>query len=77
MTQILVAVLVIAVLAVVARVAWTVVRFARLPRQAKRHYPLMLWHKFRWRWLCPCCRARLDRSAQTPCPPRRESRHPD
>jgi S-DNA-T family DNA segregation ATPase FtsK/SpoIIIE len=38
-------------LAIVARGIWALVRFARLPRQAKRHYPAALWARWRWRWL--------------------------
>jgi S-DNA-T family DNA segregation ATPase FtsK/SpoIIIE len=38
-------------LAVLARGIWAVWRFARLPRQAKRHYPAALWARWRWRWL--------------------------
>ena len=52
MTSVLALVLVLAVLAIVAWGTWVVWRFARLPRQAKRHHLLMQWHKFRWRWLC-------------------------
>ena len=37
--------------AIFARGIWAVWRFARLPRQAKRHYPAALWHRWRWRWL--------------------------
>ena len=52
MTVIIALVLVAAPLALVARGAVGVVRFARLTHQGKRHYALMMWHKFRWRWLC-------------------------
>ena len=34
----------------VARPVYAAVRFARLPRAAKRYYPLALWAKARWRW---------------------------
>lgn len=51
MTSFVNLVLVLVALVLVARAAWAVWRFARLPRQAKRHYPAVLWHRFRWRWL--------------------------
>jgi DNA segregation ATPase FtsK/SpoIIIE, S-DNA-T family len=38
-------------LAIVARGTLAVVRFARLPSPAKRHYPGALWARWRWRWL--------------------------
>jgi S-DNA-T family DNA segregation ATPase FtsK/SpoIIIE len=41
----------IAALVLAARVTWAAVRFARLPRAAKRHYPAACWHRLRWRWL--------------------------
>jgi hypothetical protein len=50
-TDVIALVLVLAVLVLVTRAAWAIWRFARLPRQAKRHYPAMYWHRFRWRWL--------------------------
>jgi S-DNA-T family DNA segregation ATPase FtsK/SpoIIIE len=36
---------------IAARLAFGLVRFARLPRAAKRNYPAALWARFRWRWL--------------------------
>jgi S-DNA-T family DNA segregation ATPase FtsK/SpoIIIE len=38
-------------LVLAARGTWAVWRFARLPCQAKRHYPAALWAAWRWRWL--------------------------
>jgi S-DNA-T family DNA segregation ATPase FtsK/SpoIIIE len=49
---VVVLVLVLIPSAIVARGIWAVWRFARLPRQAKRHYPAALWARFRWAWLC-------------------------
>jgi DNA segregation ATPase FtsK/SpoIIIE, S-DNA-T family len=36
---------------VLVRLAVAVVRFALLPSAARRHYPAVLWHRWRWRWL--------------------------
>jgi DNA segregation ATPase FtsK/SpoIIIE, S-DNA-T family len=36
---------------IAARLAFGLVRFARLPRAAKRNYPAALWARLRWRWL--------------------------
>jgi DNA segregation ATPase FtsK/SpoIIIE, S-DNA-T family len=36
---------------IAACLAFGLVRFARLPRAAKRNYPAALWARFRWRWL--------------------------
>lgn len=36
---------------VLVRLAVAIVRFALLPRSAKRHYPAALFHRWRWRWL--------------------------
>jgi DNA segregation ATPase FtsK/SpoIIIE, S-DNA-T family len=33
------------------RLAVAVVRFVLLPGPARRHYPAVLWHRWRWRWL--------------------------
>jgi S-DNA-T family DNA segregation ATPase FtsK/SpoIIIE len=41
----------VAALALAVRVTWAAVRFARLPRAAKAHYPAACWHRLRWRWL--------------------------
>ena len=38
-------------LAIAARGILALVRFVRLPRQAKRNYPAALWARWRWRWL--------------------------
>ena len=52
MTAFVTLVLVLVPLVIVARGTWAVVRFARLPRQGKRHHLIMQWHRSRWRWFC-------------------------
>lgn len=52
MTGFLALVLVLALLVLAARGALGVTRFARLPHQAKRQYPAMLWARITWRWFC-------------------------
>ena len=51
-TAVAILVLVLVALALVVRAAWVVVRFARLPRQAKRYLPGMLRARLTWRWFC-------------------------
>lgn len=58
------AALIVAALAGLAlcRPALAVYRLARMGRQARRHYPAMLWHAWRWRWLaCNAGLAYVDR----------------
>jgi DNA segregation ATPase FtsK/SpoIIIE, S-DNA-T family len=43
--------LIVAVLVLLTRPGYGVVRFVLLPRSAKRHYPAALWARIRWRWL--------------------------
>jgi DNA segregation ATPase FtsK/SpoIIIE, S-DNA-T family len=43
--------LVLVAVLVLIRLAVAVVRFALLPSSARRHYPAVLWHRWRWRWL--------------------------
>lgn len=42
---------VVLLVAVAARVAYAIIRFALLPTAAKKNYPAALWARFRWRWL--------------------------
>ena len=51
MTAFVTLVLVLVPLVIVARGTWAVVRFARLSPAAKRHYPLAVLARLRWRWL--------------------------
>jgi DNA segregation ATPase FtsK/SpoIIIE, S-DNA-T family len=52
MSQILALVFILAILMLAVRVAWALYRFARMGPQARRHVPLALWAKARWRWFC-------------------------
>jgi S-DNA-T family DNA segregation ATPase FtsK/SpoIIIE len=51
-TAVAVLVLVLVALALAVRAAWAVVRFARLPHQAKGHFPAMVRARVTWRWFC-------------------------
>lgn len=52
MTLIAVLILILALVALAARVTWAVVRFVRLPPEAKAHLPAMVRARITWRWFC-------------------------